>query len=445
MNAREAAMKILYEVKVNKGYSNILINKVLDQDSFSRLDRAFITELVYGTLENIILLDYIIKQYSKTKLTKINPYTLNILRMGLYQILFLDKVPDFAAVNESVELSKIYSKRATGFVNGILRNISRNKEELKLPDKESDIVKFYSITYSHPQWMVKALLKHYPEDFVEDLLKTNNKRPKLYARVNKLKTSPEELIDILNGEGVGAKKSQYLDEAIIIEGDFTQLKKLSIYKEGFLYVQDLSSILVSKILDPEERDFVIDICSAPGGKTTHIGELMNNKGKILARDIHEHKLRLVRQNAQRLGIENIQLEKFDALKMDKELCQLADKVLVDAPCSGWGVIRRKPEIKYQQGAEEINNLIRMQYQILTNASRYVKKGGYLVYSTCTINPNENQNIIRRFLQHNDDFTIVDVDDKYKGILAGGVQEGMIQLYPHIHATDGFFIAKLMKK
>lgn len=445
MEARRAALNIIHNVEVEKAYSNIAINKTFTNNKFTKLDRSFITELVYGTLENLIYIDYVIQQFSTMKLKKINSWALNILRLGTYQILFLDKVPDFAAVNEAVNLSKIHCKRASGFINGVLRSMIRNKENIKMPDSKKEFEKFLSVKYSHPQWMVERFLDYFSKDFTENLLKVNNEIPKLYIRVNTLKASIEDVVNLLKEKNIQVNRNPYIEEALNVEEGFSQLEELKIYKEGLIHIQDFSSMLVGKILDPQEGQFIIDVCSAPGGKTTHIAQLMNNKGRILARDIHEHKLRLIKSNANRLGVSIIEVEKFNGKDVDETLIETANKVLVDAPCSGFGIIRRKPEIKYRKEPDDIKAIMEMQLLILTNASKYVKQGGELLYSTCTIDPNENQKVIDKFLEKHRNYELIDINCLYKSIIPGEHKENMIQLYPHIHGTDGFFIAKLGKK
>ncbi|AOY77369.1 16S rRNA (cytosine(967)-C(5))-methyltransferase RsmB [Clostridium formicaceticum] len=445
MNARESALKVLHKIDVEKAYSNIALNHEIKHGQYTKLDRNFITELVYGTLENCIFIDYILQQFSTTKLNKMDTWTLNLLRLSIYQIFFLDKVPDFAAVNESVNLSKKYCKRASGFINGVLRSIIRNKESIKMPNKEKELAKYLSIKYSHPKWMVERFLKYFSEDFTEGLLKSNNETPKLCIRVNILKTNVEEVVQLLLENEIKVEKSPFISEALMVEGGFSELEVLDIYKKGLIHIQDFSSMLAAKILDPKENQFVIDVCSAPGGKTTHIAQLMKNKGRVLARDIHSHKLNLIEKNAKRLNIDIIEVEKFNGKDLDHQLLNAADKVLVDAPCSGLGIIRRKPEIKYRKEADDIRVITEMQLKILINASKYVKTGGELLYSTCTIDPNENDKVIEKFLNLSSDYEVINISQQYGRMLPGNHKEKMIQLYPNIHGTDGFFICKLRKK
>ncbi len=444
MEAREGALKVLYKIDVNEAYSNLALGEEINNAGYSGQDRGFMTELVYGVLENIILLDYIIGQFSSVKLKKLQPWTLNILRLGVYQIRFLDRVPDSAAVNESVKLAKKYCGRASGFVNAVLRNIIRNQENIKLPSREKELLKYLTVKYSHPGWMVESFLSFHSTDFVEALLKANNEKPQLSFRVNTLKTTVEKCIEELEAQGYEVEKSPYIQEAISIRG-INNLNSLELLNRGHLYIQDFSSMLIARLMAPEAGELVVDVCSAPGGKTTHMAQLMDNKGTIIARDIHQHKLRLIKGNAERLGITIIETEKFDALTEDRELYERADRVLVDAPCSGLGIIRRKPEIKYRKQPEDIAAITELQLKILKNAASYVKPGGYLLYSTCTIDPRENGGVVEAFLAQNSSFQLVDIPKEYSQYIPGEHEGKTLQLYPHIHNTDGFFAAKLFKK
>ncbi|MCK9267190.1 MAG: 16S rRNA (cytosine(967)-C(5))-methyltransferase RsmB [Alkaliphilus sp.] len=441
MNSREGALLILYEINEKDAFSNIAINRELRNKSYNRLDKNLITELVYGVLENQIYIDYIIEQFSTVKIKKMNPYTLNLLRLGIYQLFFLEKIPDFAAVNETVDISKKYCRRTTGFINGILRNVRRNRENIKLPSLDKNIAEYLSIKYSHPQWLVKMFLNNFDKDFTEGLLKANNAVPDLYVRINTLKITVDDCIKLFIDGGYTVEQNSFIEEAVIVKG-LHSIEQSDLYKKGYIQIQDLGSMLVTKILDPEEGDLVIDVCGAPGGKAAHMAQLMNNKGSIIARDIYDHKLGLIERNAKRLGISIIRTEKFNGNVLDKKMLNKANKVLVDAPCSGLGIIRRKPEIKYRKQYSDIRAITALQYDILKNASRYVKSGGVLVYSTCTISPKENEDIVRKFLIHNPDYTLADIGDKYRDFFPGKHPENMIQLYPNIHNTDGFFISKM---
>ncbi len=442
VNPRKLAINILVDIEENKAFSNISLNKHIDTEKVSMLDRRLITQLVYGVLENKLYLDYIIKDFSKTKFDKINIYILNILRLGIYQILFLDRIPDSAAVNESVKLTKKVNYRLSGFVNGILRNITRTKKDIDLSKLMSKPTEYLSIKYSHPKWLVEKWINDFGEEFTEDLLKSNNSVPSLSIRTNTLKINREDLLRVLEDENVICSMGNYAPEAIIIKSSDKDLNNIDSFSNGLFQVQDESSMIVGHALNPKPNDFIIDICSAPGGKSTHLAQLMRNKGKILSRDIHSHKLNLIKENANRLGINIINLEQYDALELDQDLIGTADKVLVDAPCSGFGIIRRKPEIRYFKEKKDINNLQEIQTQILTNSSKYLKKNGELVYSTCTIQNEENINVIDNFLENNSDFIMLDIKDSLP--FAMDNEEKHLQLYPHINKTDGFFICKLKR-
>ncbi len=444
INPRKAALKILIDIDENKSYSNILLNSFYKNNNIDSRDKRFITQLVYGVLENKLYLDYVISIFSKTKINKINKEILNILRLGIYQILFLNKIPESAAVNESVKLAKKNNYRFSGFVNGILRNVIRNIEKTKITNAliNKDPKKYLSIKYSHPQWLVEKWIDDYGVTFTEELLEVNNSIPSLTIRTNTLKITRDDLISKLKSENVKCTKGHYVPESIIIEDSPNNIEELSAYKEGLFQVQDESSMLVGHILDPKAGEFIIDVCSAPGGKSTHFAQLMNNKGSILSRDIYEHKLELINQNANRLGINIIKTERYDAEKLDKSLISSSDKVLVDAPCSGFGIIRRKPEIKYHKNPEDITNLTLLQLRILNNSAKYVKIGGELVYSTCTIQNEENIGVMNSFLEQNNNFKLLDLSSKIN--IDINLKNKFLQLYPNINGIDGFFICKFRR-
>lgn len=442
INPRRIALNVLVEIESDRAFSNITINKYLKKNKVTSQDRRFISQLVYGVVENKLYLDYIIKNFSKTKIHKIEMEILNILRLGLYQIVFLERTPNSAAVNESVRLAKKINHRLSGFVNGILRNYIRNQNKVQLPDYGNDPINYLSIKYSHPDWLVNRWINDYGIEFTEALLEANNAPPNLSIRTNTLKTTRQALIRELNEEGVSCRLGKIAPEAIIIESMDSGLDYLKSFKNGLFQVQDESSMLVSRVLDPKAGDFVLDVCSAPGGKSTHIAELMDNKGTMLSRDIHPHKLELVRENSKRLGISIIRTERFNALKLDNRLVGCADKVLVDAPCSGLGIIRRKPEIRYFKEANDIIELSKLQIKMLNISSKYVKNEGVIVYSTCTIQSEENINIVKRFLDENDNFIMVDLNENLPENIRS--KEKYLQLFPHVSGTDGFFICKMKR-
>ena len=440
MDSREIILNILMDININGAYSNHSINKHLKNKNIE--NENFIREIVYGVIENKMYIDYIISQASSIKLKKIHPTILEILRMGVYQIVFMDKIPNRAAVNEAVNLSKKHGhKGISGFVNGVLRNISKNKEKLMMVDNKNE-VDFLSIKYSHPKWMIEIWLKNYGFEFTEKLCKENNSKAKLNIRVNTLKINKEELMERLSEYNV--HETKYAKDGIVIDNPL-RITSTEEYKKGYFTIQDESSMLVSQIMAPKENSFVLDLCSAPGGKATHIAQLMNNKGKIICRDIYDHKLKLIKENSERLGINIIEVEKFDATVLDESLIEKVDYCIIDAPCSGLGIIRRKPEIKWNRYKEDIRDLTKIQWNILNNAKRYLKPGGIMIYSTCTIMKEENSDMIYNFLSENGDFKLVGFKNEFLSDEFGeDANQGFIQLFPHIHSTDGFFIAKLKK-
>lgn len=438
-NPRKIALEILLDVHNNKAYSNISINKILKKNKIE--DTRLIREIVYGVIENQIYLDYIISKLVKTGLKKLKSEVHIILRMGLYQIIFLNNTPAYAVVNESVKLTKKYSYRHVSFVNAVLRNYERSKEKIMLPDKQKDIIQYFSIKYSYEPWMVKEWLKVFGEDFTEDLLEAGNSTPELTIRVNKLKTNVETLTETLKNQDIEVKKGKYVEDALIVKGR-NLIDSNEWFNSGYYQVQDESSMLAVKALDPKPNDMILDVCSAPGGKTIYAAELMKNKGKIIARDIHEHKLKLLSNRAKIHGIDIIETQVFDGADFDPSLQEKMDKVLVDVPCSGYGVIRRKPEIKYNRTQQDNAELLKIQYQILEQASKYVKKGGTLIYSTCTISQRENLGIVKKFIKNHTEFKRSVLNDEPFNTLNDS--DDAIQLFPNIHGTDGFFICKMLK-
>lgn len=441
MNSREIALNILLDIKNNEGYSNITINKHMPAD-ISKQDESFIRELVYGVLENGIYIDYILRKASKIRLKKIHVVILEILRIGIYQLVFMDRIPVSAAVNEAVNLAKKYgNKGSIGFTNGILRAIGRDKENFMRIDSK-DKEEYLSIKYSHPLYLVKKFIEEFGYESAEKLLIANNSKPELNLRVNTLKTDRLTLRLRLEDKGFLVREGSLSADALIVENPF-KITELNEFKQGLFTIQDESSQLVAHALDPEEGSFVVDVCAAPGGKSTHIAQLMKNKGIIVSRDIHDHKIKLINSNAKRLGADIIKAESFDSTKTDEELKGKADYVLVDAPCSGLGLIRRKPEIKWNRNEEDFKALSDLQMEILQASKDYLKPGGTLLYSTCTIIDEENRAVVKRFLDSNADFKLVPINKS-----AGSYKntDGLfIQLYPHIHNTDGFFIAKMVKE
>lgn len=443
VRTREIALDILLSIENDKKFSNIALNNLIPKDTHSR-DENFIREIVYGVLENKLMIDTVIKNASKIRIKKIHPNIMEILRIGIYQIVFMERVPNSAAVNESVKLARKRGHRGTvGFVNGVLRSISRDPIKFTTISEEEPL-DYLSIKYSHPKYIVNEWLVEYGYEFTKELLKANNKTPKLNIRVNTLKITREELKIELEKKGFQSTEGKFSQDCIIINNP-SRITGLEEFKKGLFTIQDESSMLVGQVMNPKEGSLVLDMCSAPGGKTTHLAQLMGNKGKILARDIYDHKLKLIDENARRLDIDIIETELHDALSLDNNLINKVDYCLVDAPCSGLGLIRRKPEIKWNRTKDDMEELVSLQYNILDIAKKYVKKNGTLLYSTCTIFKRENFDMIERFLKNNTDYRLEPISGIEQGLdKFSTLEKGFIQLYPHIHSTDGFFIAKMTK-
>ena len=420
---RKTAFDVLMDVEKNGAYSNLSLNSFIEKN---RPDSpAFVRELVYGVLRNRMLLDWFLGQLIPSGLKKIKKQDLTLLRMGVYQLSYMKSVPEYAAVSETVNMSKKLARGRERFINGVLREYSRNRQQLVLPDREVNLEEYLSIVYSAERWIVQLWTDAYGEEKTEALLKASNETPGLAVRVNLMKTDRKSLKEKLEALGFETEESEVSDRALLVKG--SGLLDTEPYREGMFSVQDEASILTSDALEAKPGDCIADVCAAPGGKTFATAELMAGKGVIYAMDKYEHKLKLMEAQAKRAGIENIRLLKHDSTEPVEGLKERMDKVLADVPCSGLGVIRRKPEIKYK-GMQDLDELIERQRQILQAAASYVKAGGTLVYSTCTINPVENEKQIVEFLRGNKEFKALE----QKQLLPDG-------------GTDGFFICRMRKE
>ena len=439
---RKLALEALYKIDKEEAYSNIVLDELLNKNrnALSNKDINFISELVYGVTTWKLTLDTIIQKYSKIKIKKISPWVINILRMGAYQIEFLDKVPKSAAVNESVNLCKKYGGKSIGFVNAILRKVEKS-DYLELFEIKNDIEKI-SKTTSMPEWIVKELNKEFNAEKVNEICKNSNLKPKITIRINNLKTTKNELKKSLQSKEIEVEDG-------IIE-DFLYLKNvknitnLDEYKKGLFTMQDESAGLTALVLNPKEGESILDCCSAPGGKTTYIAELMNNNGNVMAWDLYKHRLDKVQENSKRLGIDIIKIEENDATVLKEEYIEKFDKILIDAPCLGLGVIKRKPDIKWQRKFEDVEEISKIQEKILNTCSKYLKKGGILVYSTCSIIQSENEKIVEKFLK-SENFELEEINNiNIENVENKITKKGIIKLYPSEN-MDGFFISKLIKK
>ncbi|GAA6515141.1 16S rRNA (cytosine(967)-C(5))-methyltransferase RsmB [Merdimmobilis hominis] len=430
--ARQIAVEALGKVNGSKGYSNIVIDKALEQSGLDLRDAAFATALFYGVLERMLTLDHCIAGFSKTPVEKLTPQVREILRVSLYQILYMDSVPDSAAVNEAVNLTRVFRKEsAGGFVNGVLRAFLRSGK--RVPRMAGSRADQLSIQYSCPAWLVQLWLDSYGEENTEGILKTSLGRPPVYIRVNTLKTTADALSVQLEEEGAVVRRDEMEENCLRVSGT-GDVTALPAFQEGLFHVQDKSSQLCVKALDARPGMRVLDICAAPGGKSFTAAQWMHGEGELLAMDLYRARAALVAEGAQRLGIGCIAAKEGDASRYNSKL-GLFDRVLCDAPCSGLGIIRRKPEIKYKN-PEELGEIPQLQYNILSNSANYVKKGGILLYSTCTLNPGENEGVVERFLAEHRDFAPCRLSQSL------GSSGHTVTLFPHQGDTDGFFISTM---
>lgn len=448
VNTRELVLDLLLEINVNGAFSHISVGNMLKKHQYlEKTERSFITRVTEGTVENFILIDYIIGQYSTVKVNKLKPVIRNILRMTVYQFLYMDSVPNAAAVNEAVKLTiKRGFGQLKGFVNGVLRNIERNLDNISYPDASKDLVTHLSVMYSVPKWIVEQWIFQYGTEEASRMIKSavdDKDKNRITVRANTLKATEAEVIQMLEDEGVDVERTPY-NTGLYIK-NFDYISRLNTFRNGYISVQDISSMLVAAAASPREGDYCIDICAAPGGKSLHMCELMNGKGFVEARDLTERKLELIQENIDRHGAKNIKACLADALEYDPYSQEKADIVIADLPCSGLGVIGKKSDIKYNMTLDKQNTLVRIQRDILKNALKYVKKGGYIVFSTCTTNKAEN---IENFnwIKDNFDYEPQSIEaflpEKLRKATA---KEGYIQMLQGIDGTDGFFICKLKRK
>ncbi|MBQ8058089.1 MAG: 16S rRNA (cytosine(967)-C(5))-methyltransferase RsmB [Ruminococcus sp.] len=440
-DVRKIAFNTIYRVLHDEAYSALALNSAIKDNNLERLDVGFLSRLVYGVIERKILLDYVISQYSKIKPKKIENKTLIILEMGLFQLLFMDKVPSSAAVNEAVKLSKkVGAYKSSGFINAVLRNFVRNDLKYNLPD-EGDKLKYLSVKYSCPEFLIEKWLKQYGENNTIGILEGLADRPPLTIRVNTLKTSKEQLESSLENEGVVVSEVDYLPNALNIDNTGS-IETLASFKNGEFYVQDSASQLCCEMLDVKENMTVCDVCSAPGGKSLYSAINMNNKGKVYSYDLFEHKIKLIKESAKRLSVDIIDASVRDAQAGDVSLPK-CDRLICDVPCSGFGIIRRKPEIRYKK-ATIVDNLPQLQYSILCASADSLSIGGVLVYSTCTLCDEENKEIVEKFLDEHPDYEPIalNLPSGFKRFI--DEPEYMVTLLPCKGMTDGFFIAKFRK-
>lgn len=446
-NLRELVLDMLMEILRDGVPSHVVISQTLEKYQYlEKNERSFISRVTEGTLENVLLLDYVINQFSNTKTIKMKPLIRNLLRLSVYQLLYMDSIPDSAVCNEAV---KIATKRKfvnlKGFVNGVLRNIARSKNEIKYPDIEKSPIEYYSIMFSMPEWMVQQIIKQYGMEKADIVIRNSTQICEgVTVRINTIKVAKAEVIKELTVKNIEVSPLKLYENGISISG-FDYLSSIEAFIEGKISVQDESSMMVAVVAEPKEGQFIIDMCAAPGGKSLHLAELANDKCTIEARDISEYKTSLIEENIERVGMENIVTRILDATILDEKSIEKADVVIADVPCSGLGVIAKKSDIKYNMTIDKQKELVLLQQKILDNAVKYVKNNGTLIFSTCTINKDENIENMKWLLDRYD-LEPVDISEKFpKGFHEDETRKGYIQLLQGIDGADGFFISKLKKK
>ena len=441
-NPRHAAFNILLRIEKERSYADILIDRELSLGLLKGPDRGLLTELVYGVLRRQGTLDHIISRFSKQRLDKLERAVLLLLRLGLYQAFFLDRVPVSAAVNETVKLAHILAPRAAGFINAVLRRADRERDSIEYPEKSSDPAGFISACYSNPRWISEQWIGQLGIEEAGALAQSMLATPPFTVRVNTLKTGREELRARLATEGVTAEPGRYSPFALHLSGP-VQLGSLPSFREGLFTVQDESSQMAAILLAPQPGEQVLDLCAAPWGKTTHMAQLMDNRGAILACDASPRKLELVEETATRLGITIITTAPQNAAR-PLPTADRFDRILVDAPCSGLGVLRRNPEGKWWKTPQNVTELVSTQKAILRNSASRLETGGILLYATCSTTREENEAVVDDFLSHQSDFMLEDLHKLFPAYAELFTERGCFRSWPHRHGMDGFFAARLRR-
>ncbi|MGQ9818522.1 MAG: 16S rRNA (cytosine(967)-C(5))-methyltransferase RsmB [Candidatus Kapaibacteriales bacterium] len=438
---RATAIKILNRFERSDSYIEVLLDKAIRENDFNELDRSLLTELVYGVIRWKAKLDYVLVGFYFGDFLKCLNVVKNAMRIALYQIIFLDRIPLFAAVNESVEYVKhVQGEKTAGIVNAVLRNIARNIDNIRYPEREEDLVYHLSVMYSFPRWIVKRWIDRYGEIEAEKMLFTSNRRPYVTIRVNTYKTNINFITEELKKLGIQFFISPYLQDSIVIRNPKFNILNTELFIEGFVTIQDTSASLASALAAPLPGQLVYDLCAAPGGKSFYIAEKMKNTGKIIALDKYPSKLRFIEEGARRLGLTNIITLSGDAqeIRFDEQ----ADIVFADVPCSGLGTIAKNPDIKWKKEREDIYALSNLQKKILSNAVHNVKVGGVIIYSTCSTEPEENEQNIEWFLNNFPNFELVPAEKYLPSIVC---DSGYLLTLPSKHHIDGAFAARLIKK
>ncbi|MBK7252436.1 MAG: 16S rRNA (cytosine(967)-C(5))-methyltransferase RsmB [Ignavibacteria bacterium] len=447
-DARSCAVKILCRCERTDSYLEKLIDAELKNDTLNDFDKALLNEISHGVIRWMRRLDWFLNGFYRGNYEKCLPEVRNAMRVALYQILFLNKIPYSAAVNEAVEfIKRIHGEKHAGVVNGLLRTIIRTLENLVWPTREIDEVNYLGIIQSHPNWMVNRWIKRFGFDEAVKLCEENNKRPVMALRVNTIKISTSDFEEYLKTKNLYYKNGNYLDNFFTTK-TMSKIYTDDYFKQGFFSIQDESAGLAAKLLSPEKDELIIDVCSAPGGKTSYISEMMNNQGQIIAVDKYLSRIEVMQKNFERLGVRNAKVIHDDiseprTAELKDLLIGKADKILVDAPCSGLGVLSKKPDIKWKREPDDIVQLQKLQIEILENALKYLKPEGKIIYSTCTTETEENMNVIENFLNAHPEFSIENAAEFVPEKVVN--KDGCIELFPHIHNTDGAFSARLTRR
>lgn len=441
--SRSLAYEVLYEVIENGAYANLLLDKALFSSTLTPIDKKFATEIVYGTIKYLRHLDHVLSFYVKRDLKITDHSARIILEMSAYQMLFMDRVPSHAIINEAVELIKGLNKaHLANFINGTLRSLDRDECFILWPDKKNK-TKYLATYYSFPEWIIDIFMMRAKAKGAEAMCKYFNAPSALWIRTNTLKTTRDDLVKSLEDEGIETILSKKTDEGILLKNSGS-IRDLTSFNKGEFLVQDESSMLVAHAMSPKKNERILDVCAAPGGKTTHIAALMENQGELIACELQKHRLGLIKENAKKLGIEIIAPKLLDARHLPAKWQASFDRVLVDAPCSGLGVLNRRADARLRKHRYQIGELVKIQEKILDEAARVLKTGGILVYSTCTITKEENEKQVEAFLKRHPDFSLD--EDLAKALPnVSGIKGGMKQFLPHLDGVDGFFIARFIKR
>ncbi len=436
---RGLAVKILNRVERTDAYLEKLLDNEMRNSELSGQDKALLYEIVHGVTRWMGRLDWILNGFYKGQFSKAIPNLKNGLRVALYQILFLDRIPDYAVVNEAVEfVKKLQGQRPADLTNAILRNIIRSKNAIRYPDPAEDLPGYLCAYYSHPSWMVKRYLERFGKEATEKLLAANNEKPYLTLKINSMKTNPEEFKNLLNSVNLKFHQGKYLPDFFQLQ-NLTNITAWEYYAQGYFNVQDESAGLACNLLDVKPGMRVLDLCAAPGGKSIYIAGMMHDEGEIIAIDRYDGRLDLMRKNLKRLNINSVKTVEINALNYDGSGF---DRILVDVPCSGSGTISKKPDIKWKRDLFDLRMMNELQYQLLKKASGKMKPDGVLVYSTCSIEPEENFGVVKKFLEENRNFKLADISQQFSKELID--ENGCIQTFPHLHNMDGAFAAKIVR-